>query len=47
MIKKNENPGKKISISEAEYAKARRDRKRILKIKKHLKPINQTLKNLI
>lgn len=46
MINKKENPNKKVSISEAEYAKARRDRKRILELKKALKPINQITKNL-
>jgi hypothetical protein len=46
MIKKNENPNRKIGISEAEYAKARRDNKRLHIIKKAIKPINEVLKNL-
>jgi hypothetical protein len=40
------NPKRKIKISEAEYARGRRDRERLKKIKKNIKPINQILKNI-
>jgi len=40
------NPKRKIKISEAEYKKGIRDRERLVKIKRSVKPINQILKNI-
>ena len=37
---------KQIKISEADYVRGRRDRVRLAKIKKAIKPINATLKNI-
>jgi len=46
MNKKRGNPKKQVKVSEAEYVRGRRDRERLLKIKKAMKPINQIVKNI-
>jgi len=43
---KKTNPKRKIKILEATYVRGRRDRERLKKIKKALKPINQIVKNI-
>ena len=40
------NPSKQVKISEAEYVRGRRDRERLRKIKKVIKPVHQILKNI-
>ena len=37
---------RKIKITEKEYKKGKRDRERLIKIKIHIKPIIQILKNI-
>ena len=46
-ISKGENPNRKITVSEAEYARARRDRKRMIKLREALQPVNQVIKNIL
>ena len=40
------NPQKKVTITEAEYVRGRRDRERLLQIRQAIKPVNKILGNI-